>query len=146
MQFDQLRRRAFITLLGGVAAAWPLAARAQQAGKPVITILGSGAADAVPSIAQMRLLDADPLGGQRLQPLSRSRSRVAGAPSQRCRRLYHSCSEGTDHDGADVWTRKMKRGHFPRGFCQRSSQPAVRRLRCASPSMDFMSTIQKRER
>jgi putative ABC transport system substrate-binding protein len=55
MHFRQWKRREFITLLGGAASAWPLAARGQQSPATLVAILGAGsAASQAPNLVAFR--------------------------------------------------------------------------------------------
>jgi putative tryptophan/tyrosine transport system substrate-binding protein len=52
MQFGQLKRREFITLFGGATAAWPLAARGQQAAMQVVGLVNGRSPEASVGIAR----------------------------------------------------------------------------------------------
>src|SRR5215813_4271543 len=82
MPSDQLRRREFITLLGG-AVAWPLAARALEAKRPTIGLLGGATASAQAQWTAafvQRLRELGWVEGQTVATCNPGKPRSADAP------------------------------------------------------------------
>jgi len=66
-----MRRRDFIKVVAGSAAAWPLVARAQQPTMPVVGLLDQRSPDALAD-----RLDRLPLGGEQIRSITRSSGRL----------------------------------------------------------------------
>jgi hypothetical protein len=103
-------RREFIRLLGGVTAAWPLAARSEQPPRPVVGFLHSGVADTFESEAnsfraglkETEYVENQNVGieyrwGEQGRHTARARCRSCPPSRRRDHRWWPCCRTGRKH-------------------------------------------------
>ena len=116
-----MKRRDFITLLGGGAAAWPLAARAQQSARPVVGLMHATARTNDDWVAAFKegLSQTGYLDGRNVTIEFRSaedqydRLPAIAAESGQCNRRRHASRSARRQAGDDVHPDGIRRRQRP---------------------------------